>query len=144
MEAHPSHHSFILYFDMMPVRDIEFIRNDSETPKTQLVMVIGFLVLAVIFQNEIIVFFALGIGLTSLVIPPAGHWIVWGWYKLALVLSKVMNPLVLGLVYYSFISPIAILFRLFGNDPMRLKDNRGSMYEIREKTYTKKDLENPW
>lgn len=129
---------------MMPVRDIEFIRNDSDTPKTQLVMVVGFLVIAAIFKNENIVFFALGVGLVSLIIPPAGHWIVWGWYKLALLLSKVMNPLVLGLVYFVFISPIAILFRLFGNDPMRLKDNKGSIYETRNHTYAKKDLENPW
>ncbi|MFV1885403.1 MAG: hypothetical protein ACMZ7B_13015 [Balneola sp.] len=129
---------------MMPVRDIEFVRNDSETPKTQLVMVVGLLVIAAIFQNEIFAYIALGIGLISLVIPPAGYWIVWGWYKLALILSRVMNPLILGIVYFFFISPIAILFRLFGNDPMRLKDNKGSMYEIREKTYTKEDLEKPW
>lgn len=129
---------------MMPVRDIEFVRNDSETPKTQLVMVVGLLVIAAIFQNELFAYIALGIGLISLVIPPAGHWLVWGWYKLALILSRVMNPLILGLVYFTFISPIAILFRLFGNDPMRLKDNKGSMYEIREKTYTKEDLEKPW
>lgn len=129
---------------MMPVRDIEFVRNDSETSKTQLVIVIGLLVIAAIFQNELFAYIALGIGLISLIIPPAGHWLVWGWYKLALILSRVMNPLILGLVYFTFISPIAILFRLFGNDPMRLKDNKGSMYEIREKTYIKEDLEKPW
>ncbi len=129
---------------MMPVRDIAFVRSDSETPKTQLVIVVGLLVIAAILDNEIIAYASLIIGLICLVIPPAGHWIVWGWYKLALILSRVMNPLVLGIVYFIFISPIAILFRLFGNDPMRLKDNKGSMYEIREKTYTKEDLEKPW
>ncbi len=129
---------------MMPVRDIAFVRNDTETPKTQLVIVVGLLVLAAIFDNEYIAYTSLIIGLICLIIPPVGHWIVWGWYKLALILSRVMNPLVLGIVYFFFISPIAILFRLFGNDPMRLKDNKGSMYEIREKTYTKEDLEKPW
>ena len=129
---------------MMPVRDIAFVRSDSETPKTQLVIVVGLLVIAAILDNELIAYVSLLIGLICLVIPPAGHWIVWGWYKLALILSRVMNPLVLGIVYFVFISPIAILFRLFGNDPMRLKDNKGSMYEIREKTYTKEDLEKPW
>lgn len=129
---------------MMPVRDIAFVRSDSDTPKTQLVIVVGLLVLAAIFDDEYPAYIALIIGLICLVIPPAGHWIVWGWYKLALILSRVMNPLVLGIVYFFFISPIAILFRLFGNDPMRLKDNKGSMYEIREKTYTKEDLEKPW
>lgn len=129
---------------MMPTRDIEFVRNDPETAKTQLVIVVGLLVLAAIFENEDIAYASLAIGLVCLVIPSAGYWIVWGWYKLALILSKVMNPLVLGIVYFIFISPIAILFRLFGNDPMRMKDNNGSMYEVREKTYTKEDLKNPW
>lgn len=129
---------------MLPKRDIAFIKTDPETPKTQLVMVVGLLLLAAIFDDEHVAYISLGIGLISLVIKPAGDWIVWGWYKLAEVLSKVMNPLVLGLVYFLFISPIAILFRLFGNDPMRLKDNKGSIYEVREHTYTKEDLENPW
>ncbi|MEQ9310096.1 MAG: hypothetical protein RLN90_11645 [Balneolaceae bacterium] len=129
---------------MMPVRDIAFVRSDPETSKTQLVIVVGLLLIAAILDNETFAYVALLIGLICLVIPPAGYWIVWGWYKLALILSKVMNPLVLGLVYFVFISPIAILFRLFGNDPMRLKDNKGSMYEVREKTFSKEDLENPW
>lgn len=139
-----SHHSFTPCFDMMPVRDIEFVRNDPETSKTQLVIVVGLLVIAAILDNEYVAYASLFIGLICLIIPVAGHWIVWGWYKLALILSKVMNPLVLGLVYFLFISPIAIFFRLFGNDPMRLKDNKGSLYEVREKTYTKEDLEKPW
>lgn len=129
---------------MMPVRDIEFVRNDPETPKAQLVIVVGLLVIAAIFQNEAFAYVALLIGLICLVIPPLGHWLVWAWYKLALILSRVMNPLILGLVYYTFISPIAILFRLFGNDPLELKATKGSMYEIREKRYTKEDLEKPW
>ena len=129
---------------MMPTRDIAFVRSDSETPKTQLVIVVGLLVLAAIFDDEDIAYISLAIGLTCLVIPPLGHWIVWAWYKLALILSNVMNPLVLGIVFFIFITPIAFLFRIFGNDPMRLQDNKGSMYELREKTYTKEDLEKPW
>jgi hypothetical protein len=129
---------------MMPVRDIEFVRNDRETPKTQLVIVIGLLVLAAIFQNETLAYVSLAIGLICLIIPPAGNWIVWGWYKLALILSRIMNPLLLGIIYFTFISPIAILFRLFGNDPMRMKDKKGSLFEVRDHTYTRKDIENPW
>lgn len=107
-------------------------------------MVVGLLVIAAILQNEVIAYIALGIGLISLIIPPVGYRVVWGWYKLAELLSRVMNPLILGLVYYTFISPIAILFRLFGNDPLELKTTKGSMYEIRDKTYSKEDLEKPW
>ena len=42
---------------MLPKRDIHFIKTDPETPKKpQLVMVIGLLVLAAIFNNEYIAY----------------------------------------------------------------------------------------
>lgn len=129
---------------MLPKRNLEFIKTDPQTPKTQLVIVVGLLVIAAIFQSENIVFVALGIGLISLIIPPAGNWIVWGWYKLAEVLSRVVNPIVLGVLYFTFITPIALLFRLFGNDPLSLKKPRGSVFDFHEKIYQKKDLEKPW
>jgi hypothetical protein len=129
---------------MLPKRDLDFVRRDPETPKTQLVIVVGLLLISVLFSNEVIRYVALATGLIALIIPAAGHLIVWGWYRLALILSRVVNPVVLGLLFYLFITPIALLFRLSGNDPMRLKDNRGSMYEQREHTYTAQDLKNPW
>ena len=129
---------------MMPRRDIAFVRNDPETPKTQLVIVVGLLVIAAIFDNEVPAYIALIIGLLCLIIPPAGQWLVWGWYKLAEIMSRIVNPIVLGLVYFVFITPIAILFRLFGNDPLSLKEQRGSLYEYRDHTYSKEDLEKPW
>lgn len=129
---------------MLPKRDLNFVKQDPETPKTQLVIVVGLLVLSAIFRAQILVYIALGIGLLVLIIPLFGYGLVWGWYRLALLMSRIVNPLVLGLLFYLFITPIALLFRLFGNDPMRLKDNKGSMYDLREHTYTAKDLKNPW
>ncbi|MEP1151868.1 MAG: hypothetical protein JXR20_01430 [Balneola sp.] len=129
---------------MLPKRDLDFIKKDSETPKAQLVIVTGLLVLAAVFDDEDIAYLALGIGLLCVFIKPIGDRIVWGWYKLAELLSKVMNPLILGVVYFIFITPIAILFRLFGNDPLDLKRKKGSVYEIREHTFKKEDLVNPW
>lgn len=129
---------------MMPERDIEFVRTDPDTPKTQLVIVVGLLVIAAILQSETPVYIALGIGLICLIFKTAGDWIVWGWYKLAELLSRVVNPVVLGLVYFIFISPIALLFRAFGNDPLELKRPKGSLYEVREKKFEKDDLTKPF
>ncbi len=129
---------------MLPERNYSFIKTDPETPKTQLVIVVGLLVIAAIFDNEYIAYASLLIGLICLIIPPAGNGIVWGWYKLALILSRIVNPVVLGLLYFLFITPIAMMFRLFGNDPLSLKKPRGSLFDYHEKTYQKKDLENPW
>jgi len=129
---------------VLPKRDIAYIKKDAETPKTQLVIVTGFLVIAAILDSNIIAYLALIIGVICIAIPAAGNWIVWAWYKLAEVLSKITTPLILSLLYYLFITPIALLFRAFGNDPLRLKDSKGSMFELRNKKFTKNDLENPW
>lgn len=128
---------------MLEPRSLEFIKNDPSTPKTQLVIVTGLLVIAAIFDTEIPVYLALIAGLLSF-IPPVGNRMVWGWYKLAEGLGWFNSRVLLSLVYYLIVTPIALLFRLFGNDPLLLKDKKGSMYNFREHTYTKEDIENPW
>lgn len=128
---------------MSEPRTLEFIKDDPSTPKTQLVIVTGLLVIAAIFDTEVPVYIALIAGLLSF-IPPVGNRMVWGWYKLAEGLGWFNSRVLLSLVYYLIVTPIALLFRLFGNDPLLLKNKRGSMYNFREHTYTKNDLENPW
>jgi len=44
-----------------------------------------------------------------------------GWIKLGLLLFKIVNPIVLGLIFLLTILPIGLLLRLFGKDPLRLK-----------------------
>lgn len=128
---------------MLESRTLEYIRNDSSTPKTQLVIVTGLLVLAWLFGSIYLVYAAGVVGLLSFV-PPIGHRLVWGWYKLAEGLGWVNSRVLLSIVYYVVVTPIAVLFRLFGNDPLLLKDKKGSIYNYREHTYSKEDLENPW
>ncbi|HLT03143.1 MAG TPA: hypothetical protein VK001_13235 [Geminicoccaceae bacterium] len=46
------------------------------------------------------------------------------WTKLGLVLFKVVNPIVLGLIYLTTIVPIGVLMRLLGRDLLSLKFDR--------------------
>lgn len=41
------------------------------------------------------------------------------WMKFGLLLFRVTNPLVLGLLFFGIILPMAVLMRLAGKDPMR-------------------------
>jgi hypothetical protein len=43
------------------------------------------------------------------------------WLKLGLLLHKIVNPVVLGIMFYLVITPTGLLMRLFGKDPLRLK-----------------------
>jgi hypothetical protein len=53
------------------------------------------------------------------------------WLKFGLLLYKVMNPLILGLLFFITITPIGLVMRLFGKDFLRLKlDRQASSYWI--------------
>jgi Saxitoxin biosynthesis operon protein SxtJ len=48
------------------------------------------------------------------------------WTRLGLVLFKVVNPVVLGLIYLTTIVPIGLLMRALGHDPLRLEREPGA------------------
>jgi hypothetical protein len=54
------------------------------------------------------------------------------WMKLAEVLAWVNTRIVLGVVFYGVVTPIGLVMRLTGRDPMRRRyDRAGESYRIR-------------
>jgi len=43
------------------------------------------------------------------------------WYKLGLLMGRVVSPIVLGILFFILISPIAIVMRLAGRDTLKLR-----------------------
>ncbi len=43
------------------------------------------------------------------------------WLRLGLLLSKVVSPVILGLLFFVTITPIGLLMRATGKDPLRLR-----------------------
>jgi hypothetical protein len=43
------------------------------------------------------------------------------WLKLGLLLHRVVSPVVLGIMFFLVVTPIGLLMRAFGKDPLRLK-----------------------
>lgn len=113
--------------------------------KTILVIVTGLLALAWIFTIPVLGKIAVAIGVVSIFIPAAARAIEWTWFKFALVLGWVNSRILLSIVYFLFLMPIAWISRLFTNDPLVLKkQKRDTLYVTRDHLYTGKDLENIW
>jgi hypothetical protein len=113
--------------------------------KTILVIVTGLLALAWIFNVPLLGKIALAIGVISILIPPAAKAIEWAWLKLALGLGWVNSRILLSIIYFLFLMPIAWISRLFTKDPLALKkDKRTTLFVTRDHLYTGKDLENIW
>lgn len=43
------------------------------------------------------------------------------WMKFGLLLAKIVSPIALGILFYLVFTPIGLLMRMSGKDPMRLK-----------------------
>lgn len=48
------------------------------------------------------------------------------WFRFGLALGRVVNPLVMGMLFFLVITPMAVLARLFGKDPLRLRRDGGA------------------
>jgi hypothetical protein len=48
------------------------------------------------------------------------------WLRLSLVLYKVVNPVAMGLVFFTTVAPTGLIMRALGKDPLRLKRDPGA------------------
>ena len=68
-----------------------------------------------------------------------------GWMRFGLLISKVMTPLIISIIFFLIISPMALIIRLLGRDTMsrRLLETAQS-YRILSKSPTKESMEKPF
>ena len=67
------------------------------------------------------------------------------WMRFGLLASRVMTPLVLGLVFFVIISPMAVVMRLMGKDPIRRTlDQNQQSYRVKSSKSPKEKLERPF
>lgn len=59
--------------------------------------------------------------LAALLIPVTLTPVHWLLTRLSHAISKVLNPLILGFVFFLMVTPMGVVMRLFGYDPMRIK-----------------------
>ena len=53
------------------------------------------------------------------------------WLKFGTLLGRIVSPIVMFLVYFVFITPLAVIIRLFGKDLLRIKFNKSPSYWIK-------------
>ena len=52
------------------------------------------------------------------------------WYQLGLFLGKVVSPIVLGILFFIVITPVALVLRLAGRDALKLRKQNVSTYWV--------------
>lgn len=68
-----------------------------------------------------------------------------GWMRFGLLANRVMTPLVLGIVFFVMISPMAMIRRLMGKDPLhRTLDPNRKSYRVKSVKSPEEKLEKPF
>ena len=59
--------------------------------------------------------------LVALALPRVLHPLNVAWTRFSLVLSRITNPIITGLMFYLIFTPVALVLRVMGKDHLRLK-----------------------
>ncbi|MCF2486952.1 SxtJ family membrane protein [Dyadobacter sp. CY347] len=121
--------------------------SESDKAKAQLVIVTGLVVFYFIFGSKYpyLLIAAAVVGVLSIAIPAAGDLIVKGWYKIAEILGAINGRILLSLVFFVILFPVAAIAKLGKKNPLALKrEAKDSVFVERNHKYSAKDLEQVW
>lgn len=119
------------------------IQSDPKT--TILVITLGMVLVYTITRMNWALIAALGVGIAGLVSGFLAEKIDWLWMKLTHVLSLIVPNILLSAVFFLFLTPIAILSRVFGKaNPLDLKNTAPSLFKDHTGRLDKASFEKPW
>ncbi len=118
--------------------------NQSTTYQSSLTVVIFLLIIWLISGVTLIAQIAVGVGFSALLSSHIARWIDYGWTKVLAALGWFNSRVLLSVVFFLILAPIAFIYRLVKGDTLNLKTGKESYFIDRSHKYEAKDLENPW
>jgi hypothetical protein len=84
------------------------------------------------------------LALWGLIMPTWLRPVYHGWMRFGLFMSRITTPLILGIVFYVIITPIGLIRRTFGNDPLRRDLDDADSYRVPSKRASTNHLKRPF
>ena len=131
-----------LYFGFLPV-DV----SNKECADTSMAMTLISLLVILYTKSITLLPLPIGLLLLGMVWPRAYSLLARLWLGISLLLGSIMSRVVLSIIFMVIVTPIALVMRLFGHDPMRRKawkKGTESTFVSRGDLVEAKDLEHPF
>jgi hypothetical protein len=117
----------------------------SNPSQTVLVICTGFTFVYFVFRQDWILYGTFSVGLLAILFKDFAKKIEWVWFKISYILSLIVPNIVLGIIFYLFLTPIAFIASLFNKeDSFLIKKPVDSAFKTVNKQFEAKDLKNPW
>jgi hypothetical protein len=116
--------------------------NREKELETILTICVGFIVVFLITKTKVFLTLALVLGLVGLLSKFLTSKIAWLWMKLSEVMGAISSKVLLSVVFFFFLTPIAFLSRIFGKSNLQLTKSETTYYTERNHKYVPEDFEN--
>ncbi|HJP38626.1 MAG TPA: SxtJ family membrane protein [Gammaproteobacteria bacterium] len=80
----------------------------------------------------------------GLAIPMALNPVYKTWMRFGLIMSKIMTPLIMGIIFYLLITPVGLFRRLFAKDSLVRTFDDADSYRVPSKQTSAENLEKPY
>lgn len=98
-------------------------------------------------QHNYLLTISVALGLIGMFSRDLTAKISWAWLKLGEMMGAVMSKVILSIIFFGFLFPLALLSRLFSGNKNTLQLKKGSepsYYFTRNHKYLPEDLKNLW
>ena len=121
--------------------------SNKECADTAMAMTLICLLAVMVTKSLTLLPLALGLLLAGMIWPRLYSPLAKLGLGLSLLLGSIMSRLLLSVIFFVIVTPLALVMRLFGHDPMRRKGwkkSTDSTFVSRDHTVEAKDLEHPF
>lgn len=117
---------------------------EKDTSKsTVLIISMGFLFLYLVYGFQPLLYVSLAVGILGLS-DKLSRLMERGWMGLAKLMSYIVPNILLTLVFFLILYPIALIFRLTQDDPLFLSSDHNTYWVEDENKFDKKSFEKTW
>jgi len=121
------------------------VKKEADSPvSTMLALSMVLLLLYFIFAWQWATVVSFVLGCTGIFSQYLSKIIAKFWLKSSQIMGRIISSLLLSIIFYFFLWPLAALSKLFVKDPLMLSGKYNSYFIDMRKDYKKKDFEKPW
>ena len=119
----------------------------DQAKDTGLALILILLLFAYFGKHYCLILPAIGVILLTMIYPAVFKPLAVVWFGLSRLLGNIVSKIILTLIFILIVTPVGLIRKLFGADPMMLKpwkQDSGSVFLKRDHTFSAKDLEKPY
>jgi len=120
--------------------------REFQTLETTCVLALAFILLGIGFNLLALIYVSAGLLFIGLFLKRLGNIVAQGWMRFGTALGVLNNRIILSVIFYLILTPVAVLYRLTHGDFMKVRDSQEekTFWNERNHEYRPADLDRQW